>query len=81
MSSISIPLKKPFYILALFSITCCTTPYFGYSKTDWKNLSKKERMTIKAEYKNIISAQREQKHTDLIDARKQSIISLGVDKQ
>lgn len=75
-------MKIPAYIITaiLFLITtqACTTPYYGYSKDDWGKLSEDEQATVKGDYELIIDSRREQVHRDIIDARTQSVIDLGV---
>ena len=63
----------------MIALLGCSTPYYGYSKDDWNNLSEEERIAIKKEYQFIIEARERQKHEDVIDARTQSVIDLGVE--
>jgi len=65
-------------LLFLLSVPACTTPYYGYSKEDWGKLTKDEQTAVKSEYELIVESRREQVHRDIIDARTQSVIDLGV---
>ena len=62
-------------------ITGCSTTYYGHSKTEWDMLSKEEQTTIIEEYQFIIESKRKQEHKDIIDARTESVIELGVREQ
>jgi hypothetical protein len=55
----------------------CSTNYYGHSKEEWDNFSREEQIAIEKEYQSIIGTANAQKHKDIIDARKQSIIDLG----
>lgn len=70
-------LIKTVFFIAI--IQGCSTPYYGYSKSDWYALSIIERAEIEKEYEFVKNTRKEQKHKDIINARTQSIIDLGVD--
>ena len=72
--------KKLSYLL-FFICASCAKPYYGYSESEWKNLSKKEKTAIKAEYQGVVDAKNAQQHADLIDSRRQQIIEIGADAQ
>ena len=65
-------------ILFLITAQACTTPYYGYSKDDWGKLTEAEQAIVKSDYETIIDSRKEQVHRDIIDARTQSVIDLGV---
>ncbi len=62
-------------------LLACSTPYYGYTKEDWDNLTEQERINIKDEYRAILATKNNQAHADKIDTRKQSIINYGIEKQ
>lgn len=55
----------------------CARPWYGYSRDEWRRLSADEQAAARAEYEFIIEQREAQKHEDLIDDRKQSIIDYG----
>ena len=55
-----------------------STPYYGYSKSDWDALSEVDKTLIEKEYVFIKNTREGQKLKDMINARTQSIIHLGV---
>jgi len=65
-------------LILFLLLTACSKPYYGYTEKDWNNLPEKEKIAIKNEYKRIIDSRNEQKHTDKINARTQSVIESGV---
>lgn len=71
-------LKLPLIIVTSLIFTACSTPYFGYSETDWQALSKSERNTIKSEYQTIIDARENQKYQDVIDKFEQEFVDRSV---
>jgi len=64
--------------LVLISIGCAT-PYYGYSKEDWEQLTKEEKQAAKAEYQEIIDYQYRRNHEDQFEARKQQVIQRGLE--
>ena len=74
---------KNYIIFLILSFTLavagCSSPYYGYTKADWNNLSDEQQIAIKQEYQNIIDSKSEQAHQDIIDARTRSIINRGVE--
>ncbi len=62
-----------------YLITACATPYYGYSKEEWQQLSGEDQQAVQAEYKEIIDYQYRQKHEGKFEARKQQIIRRGTD--
>jgi len=65
-------------LLVIVVFQGCSTPYYGYSKEGWESLSDEERIAKKEEYQVIIDSKKQQAHKDIIDARTQSVIDLGV---
>ena len=55
----------------------CASPWYGYSRDQWRRLSAEEQAAARAEYEYVIEQREAQKHEDLIDDRKQSIIDYG----
>jgi hypothetical protein len=66
-----------FFILTTLLIVSCAKPYYGYSKSDWDSLSENDKAVVGYEYSKIIAYQKEQKHTDIIDASTHSVVDLG----
>lgn len=65
-------------VLALaFGLGACASPWYGYSHDEWRRLSAEELAAARAEYDFIVDQREAQKHDDLIDDRKQSIIDYG----
>lgn len=65
-------------IFIMILLQGCSTPYFGYSEKEWQKLSDEERAVKREEYQPIIDSRGERAHTDVIDARTQSVIDRGV---
>lgn len=65
-------------LLVVLFIQGCSALYYGHSKEDWDRLTDDEQAAIKLEYQTIIDSKRAQAHQDVINARTQSIIDLGV---
>ena len=68
--------------MALLCLLClaCAKPYYGYTESEWNNLSEKDKAAAKAEYEQIIQSNRDQKHKDLIEQRKLDVIDYGVNQ-
>ncbi len=55
----------------------CASHWYGYPRDEWRRLSAEEQAAARQEYQFIIDQREAQKHQDLIDERKQSIIDYG----
>jgi len=77
-------MKIQFYsIIILLTINMaygCSAPYYGYTRSEWDNLTEEKKAAIKDEYKIIIDSRNEQKHTDKINSRTQSVLESGVSR-
>ena len=71
------PSLLPIFFLLAFLIQGCSTPYYGYTKQEWDNLSKDEKTAIKSDYQTVIDSKSVQEHADTINAIKDKIIKRG----
>jgi hypothetical protein len=72
------PIKTFLSILIIASgLQACSVFYFGYTKEEWRNLSEEEKLAAKTEYQRAIDSREDQKHTDKINSRTQSVIDYG----
>lgn len=67
------------FITSTLVISGCATPYYGYPKNEWEQLSAEEKQAVKAEYKEIIDYKYRREHEDQFEARKQQIIRRGTE--
>jgi hypothetical protein len=73
---------KPIFVFLFLSLCAsCAKPYYGYSESDWNNLSEEAKKEAQAEYQDIINVKQDQPHEAIIDNRKQQIIHRGVGAQ
>lgn len=63
----------------MLAITACATPYYGHSTEEWAALSEHEQAAIKVEYAAILKLREDQKHSDILEQRRQQIIKRGAD--
>jgi hypothetical protein len=59
----------------------CSTPYYGYTKEKWNNLSEEKKISTKHVYQAITDIRNSQSHKDKINERTQSVIDYGVSNQ
>ena len=59
----------------------CSNPYYGYSKSEWESFSINKKIAIKEEYDAILRTKNNQRNSEKIRARTQSIIDYGSSRQ
>jgi len=67
-------------VVVLLTTFGCTKPYYGYSKTEWEELTEEEQQAVKSQYARVLHDKDTMRHEDMIDDRKQQVIDLGVSK-
>lgn len=69
-----------FLIASALALNACSIFYFGHTKEEWNRLTEAEKSAAKAEYQQAINSREEEKHTDIINSRTQSVIDYGAGK-
>ena len=67
-------------MIALLLLSSCATPYYGYSKAEWEQLSPEQQNSIKSEYDQALHYKNTMAHEDMIEGRKQDVVDWGVSK-
>jgi hypothetical protein len=75
-------MKKPniFLVTSVLALNACSVFYFGHTKEEWNRLTEAEKSAVKVEYQQAINSREEEKHTDIINSRTQSVIDYGAGK-
>ena len=66
--------------IILLALTGCAKPYYGYTKSEWDQLSPEEQLAAKSERETVLHEKNTMRHEDMIDDRKQQVIDLGISK-
>lgn len=59
-------------------LSACASPYYGYSKGEWQNLTTAEQDAVKSEFQDIVNARETEKYRYQINSSKRNIIYRGV---
>lgn len=70
-------IKQTLFLVTILGMFACSVNFYGYSETQWQNLSEEDKKKAKAKYEQIVIFRQNEQHDEKIERRKQQIVDFG----